>query len=284
MYVDLNLLPVLNHAFDYLDESEYPGSNLPALWQTHMIDPFWGALAQWAPFDLSHMKPTPITDLNTLRKQTNLLSQHPLGEWQQQFAAITQTLPKNDEDPILVAIYPLCDSNTIVKQRQNGVVGACVFGNIIIQVNPLAHGYAAWIPYVFAHEYHHSVWGHHWYGMRGGQDLEGSFLEYMLNEGQADWFAESLFPTLQPQWNRLAEHDSEEELWAKLKPVLFSKDPDLHNTFMFGDEAEGLPWCVGYVFGRLIVGSYLQANPSHTPTDLLHTPTRDILQGSRFKI
>jgi uncharacterized protein YjaZ len=81
-----------------------------------------------------------------------------------------------------------------------------------------------------------------------------------LNEGQADWFAESLFPELQPQWNRLVEHESEEALWAKIKPVLCSKDPDLHNTFMFGDETKGLPWCIGYVFGRLIVRSYLQGS------------------------
>ncbi len=76
------------------------------------------------------------------------------------------------------------------------MVGACVFGNIIININPLAEDYQDWIPYVFAHEYHHSVWGYNWFVIKGGQGLEGSFLEYMLNEGQADAFAESLFPQL----------------------------------------------------------------------------------------
>ena len=106
-----------------------------------------------------------------------------------EFLKTGQDLPKADDDPLSIAIYPLDDENKSVKERQNGVLGACVFGNILIQVNPLAEDFLTWIPYVFAHEYHHSVWGNYWYVLHGG--LEGNFLEYMINEGQGGCFCQT---------------------------------------------------------------------------------------------
>jgi len=193
-------------------------------------------------------------------------------------------LPVNEDEPLLVALYPLCDSNKIVKERQNGVIGACVFGNIIININPLAEDYCNWILYVFAHEYHHCVWGHNWYSVRKGQGVNGNLLEAMISEGQADLFAMSLFPQLIPQWNKLLDNESEEKLWEIFKPVLFSADQQIHRNFIFGNETEKLPWCIGYVFGRLIVSDFLQKNPNITFADLINIIAGDILNGSRFKI
>jgi uncharacterized protein YjaZ len=69
---------------------------------------------------------------------------------------------------LLVALYPICDDNKKVKKYQNGVLGTSVFGNILININPLAEDYYNWIFYVFAHEYHHCVWGNNWFSLRKG--------------------------------------------------------------------------------------------------------------------
>jgi len=53
---------------------------------------------------------------------------------------------------------------------------------------------------------------------------------------------------------------------------------------MFGDEVENLPWCIGYVFGRSIVESFIQQHPNISFIDLINIAAIDILNGSRFKI
>lgn len=282
--MEIKILPTFENAENYIEEVKQDNSDISALWQEYMINPFWSKLAQWASFDLSYMAPAPIQNIETLKEQLKILSLISIEELHSKFVEIATKLPKNDDDPILVAIYPLCDNNKSAKERQNGVVGTCVFGNIIINVNPLAQNYYDWISYVFAHEYHHSIWGHNWFSVRGGQGVDGSFLEYMLNEGQADLFAESLFPQLHPQWNRLPNNVSEQMLWEKFKPILSSTDQQIHRKFMFGNEAEKLPWCIGYVFGRLIVSDYMQNHKNLSFIDLINTPAMDILQGSKYNI
>jgi len=282
--MEIKILPVFKNAKNYIDEVTQCNSDILSSWQKYMINPFWSDITQWAPFDISYMKPIPIQNIDTLKEQSKILLQLSLEELHSKFIKITTMLPQSDDDPLLVALYPICDSNREVKERQNGVVGSCAFGNIIININPLANNYYDWISYVFAHEYHHCVWGHNWYSIRNGQGLYGNFLEYMLNEGQADLFAESLFPQLHPQWNRFSNSESEEILWEKFKSILFSTDQQIHRKFMFGDKAENLPWCIGYVFGRLIISDYMQKNPNISFIDLINITAIDILNGSRFKV
>jgi uncharacterized protein YjaZ len=53
---------------------------------------------------------------------------------------------------------------------------------------------------------------------------------------------------------------------------------------MFGNEKEGLPWCMGYSFGKAIVADYLQNHPSISFTELIDVSAREILSGSRFSL
>ena len=114
-------------------------------------------IAVYAPFDQSFKQPHYINELEQLEKQLAILSKLDVSDLQTKFALATTALPSDDNDPMLVALYPLCDSNKIVKERQNGIVGASVFGNMVISINPLANDWETWIPFVFAHEYHHNI-------------------------------------------------------------------------------------------------------------------------------
>ena len=60
-------------------------------------------------------------------------------------------------------------------------------------------GYENWIRYVFAHEYHHTVWGNYWFMLHRGE-LDNKFIDSLVIDGEADSFAMELYPTLQPQW------------------------------------------------------------------------------------
>ncbi|WP_040951002.1 DUF2268 domain-containing putative Zn-dependent protease [Gorillibacterium massiliense] len=279
--MDIEIICPYENALKYIDEMKN-GSNADPqlLWDKYFIQPYWDRISQWAPFDQSFMKPAMIEDLDALEQQFHLLAKINADDLKSEFRRICRELPKNDDDPIIVAIYP--NTNGLVKERQNGVVGACVFGNILINVNPRAENWEQWIPYVFGHEYHHSVWGHHWYVLNGG--LEGNFLEYIINEGQADAFAKSLFPDLQPQWLSVLTRSEETDLWDKMKPILYSTDRDDFEKYMFGDEKIGLPWCIGYTFGNLVVNSYLDLHPHVSLTELIAVHPKEILNGSIYRL
>ena len=277
----INLLTTFQNVDDYITSAKDNPSELSSLWTTHMIEPFWNDIAAYTPFDQSFKQPTHVQSIEQLEKQLPLLQALDIVDLTDKFISVIDALPSDDDDPMLVALYPLCDNNEVVKERQNGILGANIFGNMIININPLADDWQKWIPYVFAHEYHHNIWGHNWYVVRGGKDLEGTFLEHMITEGQADLFAMSLFPELTPQWNRPFDTEIEKELWEKVKSILYSTDHDTHAIYMFGSKEKSLPWCMGYVFGRIIVGDYLQKNPMPFK-ELLNISAKEIFEASRY--
>ena len=275
--MQIKVITTFENAKQYLDAAERNDANLKVLWEQHMIEPFWADIAKWAPFDQSFKKPAPINNLLALKEQINLLSGISVESLRSEFQIITQVLPIEDES-MLVVLFPHSDNDKILKERANGVRGTSVFGNIIISINPLHDRFTEWLPYIFAHEYHHNVWGYHKYGLQEGKNIDGSFLEYMLTEGQADAFAQSLFPQLSPLWNRPFDTASEISLWEKMKPILFSPDRQTHEKFMFGHESEGIPWCTGYSFGRAIVDDYLQKHPGISFLELLNVTSAEFLK------
>jgi uncharacterized protein YjaZ len=282
--MEIRIIKAFDNVKDYVKSVKKNSKDLNELWNKYMVEPFWAEISQWAPFDVSFMKPKPVENIDMLEEQYNLLSKLPIENIRNKFEEISKMLPINEDDtPLIVALYPLCNNNKIVKKYQNGVVGCCVFGNICININPLAKDYNNWIPFVFAHEYNHSVWGNVKYGVQGGKNVEGTFLEYMITEGQADVFAESLYPNLKPQWNIINDRNKEIIYWEKIKPILFRKDREIHNKFMLGNEEEEMPWCIGYYFGKVIVEDYLRKYNDVSFKEIINIPAIEILNSSRFK-
>lgn len=276
----IKFINTLKSAQKYVGASGISNKSYDELWDEFLVSPYWQELSQWAPFDCSFMKPSPIKDIQTLKKQLEIFQETDFEQIKKGLENISQILPKKDDDTLVVAFYIMDDSNLIVKEQQNGVVGTGVFGNIIININPLAKDYEKWIPYVMAHEYHHSVWGHNWYVLRG--DSKGTLLEYMTSEGQADAFAKSLYGDLEPKWLSKLSEEEEKLYWSKFIKILESTDKSEHYTYMFGDPSKGLPWCIGYYFGYEIVKSYLLNNPQISYTKLVDIEPGTILSNSRF--
>jgi uncharacterized protein YjaZ len=279
--MNIKVITTFENAREYLTNAKENSIVANEIWAKHMIEPFWSDIAVYAPFDQSFKQPSYIKELEQLESQLSILSKLNITDLKSYFAMATNALPSDENDPMLVAIYPLCDSNKIVKERQNGIIGASVYGNMIISINPLADDWQKWIPFVFAHEYHHNIWGHNWFVARGGKGLEETFLEYMITEGQADLFAMSLFPDLVPQWNQSFDAEKENKLWERIKPILYSTDHETHATYMFGNTEKELPWCIGYSFGRIIVEDFLHKHPMSF-SELLNVPAKQIYGLCRF--
>lgn len=102
------------------------------------------------------------------------------------------------------------------------------------------------MPFVFAHKYHHNVLGFHWYCVKEGKETKGNFLEAIINEGQADIFAQGIFPSLYPSWLQGTSADCEQTVWKKIKDVLYKIAPvEEFAPYMFGSkELDAKPFCM----------------------------------------
>lgn len=204
-----------------------------------------------------------------------------LNEIQEKFMEIVTTLPNYDDDPIVIALYPVDDDNFIVKEQQNGVWGVCIFGNIILNINPLAENYLDWITYVFAHEYHHCVWGNYWYGVKGGCTTN-SLVEFMLIDGQADAFARSFNLSLNPKWISQISEEKEMELWNRYYYDLLNETDVDYSKYMFGDDKAEIPWCAGYYFGYKIIENFRKNHPNVSIKEIIEMSAEKIYLMSNY--
>lgn len=276
----LEILPIYENLDNYILGMEKENADCEVLWNQHAIEPYWKKISHWAPFDMSDRKPTPIKNISKLKQQLELLKKLDLKEINNKFMDITKALPNYDDDPIVIAIYPVDDDNLVVKEQQNGVLGVNVFGNIILNANPLAEDYSQWIPYVFAHEWHHTVWGNYWNVIHGGRT--GKFIEALLIDGEADDFAKSFNPSLNPKWISQVTKEQEKELWSKYYSKLLNETNVDYVKYMFGDAESGIPWCAGYFFGYRIIEAFKNRYPLTSVKELIEMSSEEIYSRSNY--
>lgn len=276
----LEIIAVYENLDGYIREMEKDNTNYEVLWNKYAIQPYWEKISQYAPFDMVDRKPMPINNIFKLKQQIKLMKEINLSEIKGKFMRVANSLPNYDDDPMVIAIYPADDDNLTVKEQQNGVWGVCVFGNMILNINPLAKNYLDWIPYVFAHEYHHSVWGNYWHVVHGGRTE--SFIESLLIDGQADAFAKSLNPSLNPKWISQIPKEQEKELWKDhYSKLLYETDFD-YVKYMFGNDEAEIPWCAGYFFGYQIIDSFKKLYPQISVKNMLEMSAEEIFSMSNY--
>jgi uncharacterized protein YjaZ len=276
----LEIIAVYENLEGYILEMEKEHADCEMLWDKYAIAPYWEKISQWAPFDMSDRKPQPIKNISKLKKQLEVMKNIDLKELKNRFMQVVNELPNYDDDPIVIAIYPVDDDNLTVKEQQNGVWGVSVFGNILLNVNTFAQNYLDWIPYVFAHEYHHTVWGNYWYVVHGGST--GNFIEAMLIDGQADAFAKSFSPSLKPKWISQISKEQEKELWNTYYSKLLNETDADYGKYMFGDDEAGIPWCAGYFFGYRIIECFKEHHPLTSVKEMIEMSSEEIFAMSNY--
>lgn len=278
--MDLEILSVYENLDNYVLEMEKPNADCVMLWDKYAIQPYWEKISQWAPFDMSERKPEPIKNIVKLKQQIEAMRELNINEIRERFTAVINALPNYDDDTIVIALYPVDDDNLIIKEQQNGVCGVCIFGSIILNINPLAENYLDWIPYVFAHEYHHCVWGNYWHVIKG--ERTNSLLEFMLIDGQADAFASSFNLSLKPKWISQISEEKEMELWYGQYYNSLNKTEVDYCKYMFGDVETGIPWCAGYFFGYKIIENFKKNNPHASVREIIETSSEKIYDISKY--
>ncbi len=265
--MNIEIIPAYLNLESYIKEKHQTKET----WKKNLIEPYWHTLSQWAP-DIQDYK-MPIHPLNKEEAKHYLKIMNGIN-WEHfvtVFQNITDLLPKEEEDTLYVAIYP---SNTLVPE---GIYGTGVWGNIILNINPANDNYKKWIPFIFAHEYHHSVWGNYWYCLQQGKGLYGWVIEHLLIEGEADAFAQSIYKDMEPSWHNGVKADEEEITWAAfLKVAQKCLQPKEMGKYMFGCEELKIPKNAGYYFGNRMIKEYMRQNNGINMVELLETPLSDI--------
>lgn len=270
----LDLIFAYRNLKDYIAE----GAGESA-WNKTMVEPYWDILTEYAPFPLDHMKPVCSMSREQAEEQLKILDNIDWDKYLKIFEDICSKLPKQDDDTMHIAIYPS------MTDMDEGIYGTGVWGNIILNINALNEQSMDWIPFVFAHEYHHCTWGDYWYCTQGGQGLDDSFLQHLIVEGEADAFAKSLYKDLVPSWHNGVRKEEEDAVWQKMEHILNERLPvEEISKYMFGNEALGIPQNAGYYYAIRIIESYLKKNKEMTFSELLKISPHKIYDEAEYRI
>jgi len=247
------------------------------VWIKTMVEPYWGMLMQGAPFSMDHLKPVCNMELETAKRQLEILNSIDWERYSEEFETICEKLPKEDDDVMQIVIYPS------VTNLPEGIYGTGVWGNIILNINAINETAETWIPFVFAHEYHHGVWGDYWYCKQGGRGLDDTFLEKLIIEGEADAFAGSLYPELHPSWQQGVSQEEVDEVWGKLSAVLNqSLTPEEYSDYMFGNREKKIPQNAGYYYAIRIIQAYEKNVGIESFSHMVETAPIEIYEKSQF--
>jgi uncharacterized protein YjaZ len=282
----LTIVPLYQGMAGYVRAAKAdPSADRGALWEQHVVDPYW---TQWGAGQHNEARvraeiSRPIDDLDGLEEAVNALSGSGVEELvRDAYVRICRLLPYHEGDTaICIAAADPRDRGLVADL--NGVVGGCVGANTMLTIHPAGEGWQEWVPYVLAHERHHSAWGYHYYYLRGGTRRD--LLISLISEGTADAFARQLCPDLHPRWLEALSPEEEARQWAAIQPLLDVPDLDgeLYRRTFFGDAEAGVPAFAGYTVGYHIVQAYQSTHPGESVAEWTTRDPEAVLAESGYR-
>lgn len=267
---------------EYMNRAEKADSpDHEKLWHEHVIKPYWNewAKGQFNEDRIRQEMKKPIMELDELNKGLDILNDSDIeGIINSTYKKIVSLLPSQVSERA-VCIY----IDTTINETVHGVVGSCVGDNILIRINPLVKGWQDYLPWVLAHEYNHSVWGYHYFYLKGNRSI--SLLSSLINEGIADSFGKLISPNITPNWTHCISNDEELRQWSIMQEYLLCEDTfELHSRFFFGNKSTGTPPGVGYTIGFNIVQSYMKSHEDVTIKEITEIDSQVIFNESSYKM
>ncbi len=217
----------------------------------------------------------PYEPNDLLRTEMQLLrSEELIGIAQKALGEITQALPGPTTRIIFLPANPMMHENF---RKMGACINAITIGSgkIIVQIDPTFEDWKKNLPYVLAHEHHHSAWI-----SRKWVSEDFSLIEYLVFEGRADAFATGLYPDVKTPWIRILNKEQEQSVWEKIKNDIHKHGHEKINRVMFG--SEGIPPGSGYTIGYNIVASFKRNTPGLSDRDMLEMDPEKILAESGY--
>ncbi|MFC7686051.1 DUF2268 domain-containing protein [Ureibacillus sp. GCM10028918] len=196
---------------------------------------------------------------------------------QQEFDYLKQ-LWNGPDVPIF--IFPLTKHRPIVEGaevKKNGVSYSNVLFLFVCEELETAE-----LKALLAHEYHHIC--RMSYLDKSPHEIE--LLDTLIIEGMAEFAVEELYGErwLSP-WTKVYSQEECSALWIKyFVRAIHEKGVDNHFSYLYGNEAKGLPRWIGYGLGYRIIHSYIENGGTSNQELLYKVPSHKILKGSSFKV
>jgi uncharacterized protein YjaZ len=255
---------------EYVEKAREKRQDAARLYRDCVYDPIVETFASKCEYPfLTKSIEAPITDLEGLDKEIRMLSNSDTERIvETALLKISKVLPGPDTTVVLLAMntqYRLLFAERKLANMNTGVMAITVgSGVIIVSIDPTVPKWEYILPYVIAHEYHHSVWT-----SRNFKTSNFSLLEYLVFEGRADSFAKKVHPDIDPPWLQVIGKEREEEIWGSIRGLLNKKDSELNSRIMVGDNE--IPFGSGYTIGFNIMQDFTKNNPEvdiHQWTDM----------------
>lgn len=228
-----------------------------------------------APFMFETIR-VPYQSGELLKKETELLKTDDLIPIiEKALKKITASLPGPDTKIIIMPANPSMHN---FFSKYSICINAVTIGKgkIIVMIDPTFTEWKNTLPYVIAHEYHHSTWI-----SRNWKDSNFSLLEYLVFEGRADAFATSLYPDVKSPWTTMINGEQEKMVWSNIDSDKFKRGHELINKVMFGNQ--DIPLGSGYTIGFNIVKSFKKNNPKYTDKVILDLNPEEIFKMSNYE-
>lgn len=190
------------------------------------------------------------------------------------FQIISKELPGPDTKILFIPINP--EYREFYKNFGIGIYAITVgTGKIIVSIDPTFNNWSQLLPYILAHEYHHSVWT-----SKNFVTADFTPLEYLTLEGRADSFANEIFPDANLFYINMLTEDQEKRIWKLIKPELNNRNSEMNDKMMIGTDE--IPVCSGYAIGYSIIQSFKLNNPQINDIQLIDITPEQILLLSKY--
>ena len=163
--------------------------------------------------------------------------------------------------------------DTFARDQMQGVMAMTAgSGRILIKLHPDAD-WARLLPYVLAHELHHSYWASRHFDAKAPFTLA----DYLVFEGRADNYAVRTFGQHPAPWiNALTDAQYASSL-ATFEPLWDDTSPAVLMGSMFGNPQAGIPLWAGYTVGYRLVAKRLAAGGESDWRAITALPAREFL-------
>ena len=190
------------------------------------------------------------------------------------FQLITKELPGPDTKILFIPINS--EYREFYKKYGIGIHAITLgTGKIIVSIDPTFNNWVQQLPYVLAHEYHHSVWT-----SRNFTTADFTPLEYLVFEGKADSFAKELYPNISIFYINMLTEKKEKRVWNLISPELNKRKSEMNDKMMIGTDE--IPVCSGYTIGFNILEAFKKNNPQINDKELIDITAEQILLLSKY--
>ncbi len=217
----------------------------------------------------------PLKKGRDLKEEIELLSDINFAPiFEEAFKLISKNLPGIHTKILIIPANP--EYRSLFRELGIGINAVTVgSGKVIVSIDPTFPGWKEQLPYILAHEYHHSEWTHrHFY------TIDFTPLEYLVFEGKADAFASTLFPSIRmPHVTQLSEAQ-EKHVWQLIKPELNKRKSKMNDLMMYGNDE--IPYASGYTIGLNIVKEFKEKYPVLHDSIIIDIPAEELFLKSNY--